>query len=120
MAGLLSWFTRHRTAANLLLVLMVVAGLATLPQMRAQFFPDVVIDNVSVSITWEGASAEDVDSAIVQLVEPALLAVEGVTTARATSREASASLLLDFEPGWDMGRAADEVQVGRASCRERV
>jgi multidrug efflux pump subunit AcrB len=111
VARLLSWFTRHSTAANLLLVLMVAAGLATLPQMRAQFFPDVVIDNVSVSITWEGASAEDVDSAIVQLVEPALLAVEGVTTARATSREASASLLLEFEPGWDMGRAADEVQA---------
>ncbi|MFU8835488.1 MAG: efflux RND transporter permease subunit [Roseovarius sp.] len=111
MTTVFSYFTRHRTAANLLLVLLVALGLMSLPNMRAQFFPDVVVDNVTVSITWEGASAEDVDSAIVQLVEPALLAVEGVTRARATSREARASLTLEFEPGWDMGRAADEVQA---------
>ena len=35
-AGILGYFTRHRTAANLLLVLMVAAGLAAFPQMRAQ------------------------------------------------------------------------------------
>ncbi|MBC7133403.1 MAG: efflux RND transporter permease subunit [Roseovarius sp.] len=108
--GLISVFTRHRTAANLLLVLLVALGLLAVPNMRAQFFPDVVIDNITVSVAWEGASAEDMDRAIVQLVEPALLAVEGVSRARATSREASASIVLEFEPGWDMGRAADEVQ----------
>ncbi|MGX0902570.1 multidrug efflux pump subunit AcrB [Roseovarius sp. MBR-79] len=111
MAGILSYFTRHRTAANLLLVVLVALGLLSLPKMRAQFFPDVVVDNVTVSITWEGASAEDVDSAIVQLAEPALLSVEGVTRARSTSREQSASIVLEFEPGWDIGRAADEVQA---------
>ncbi len=111
MARLLSYFTRHRTAANLLLVLMLVLGLAALPRMRAQFFPDVVIDNVTVSVAWEGASAEDVDNAIVQILEPALLAVEGVEKSNASSRENSASITLDFEPGWDMGRAADEVQA---------
>ncbi|WP_417727184.1 efflux RND transporter permease subunit [Roseovarius sp.] len=111
MAGVISWFTRHRTAANLLLVLMVALGLLALPRMRAQFFPDVVIDNVSVSVVWEGASAEDVDGAIVQVLEPALLAVEGVEGATSLSRERNALITLEFEPGWDMGRAADEVQA---------
>jgi multidrug efflux pump subunit AcrB len=106
----LSYFTRHRTAANLLLVVLVVLGLAALPKMRAQFFPDVVIDSISVSVTWEGASAEDVDNAIVQVLEPVLLAVEGVESSEADSRENAASIALEFEPGWDMSRAADEVQ----------
>ena len=30
----------------------------------------------------------------------------------AHASEASALLVIDFEPGWDMGRAADEVQAG--------
>ncbi len=111
MGGIIPFFTRHRTAANLLLILMVALGLMAAPNMRAQFFPDVVVDNVSVTVAWEGASAEDVDAGIVQLVEPALLAVEGVTEARATSREGSAAMTLEFEPGWDMGRAADEVEA---------
>ncbi|SEM89488.1 Multidrug efflux pump subunit AcrB [Roseovarius tolerans] len=111
MRGVISWFTRHRTAANLLLVLLIALGLMAMPRMRAQFFPDIIIDNVSVSVTWDGASAEDVDNAIVQIIEPALLAVEGVESSRASSRENSASVTLEFEPDWDMGRAADEVQA---------
>ncbi|MCV6823204.1 MULTISPECIES: efflux RND transporter permease subunit [Halocynthiibacter] len=109
--GILSYFTRHATAANLLLVVLIVAGLAAVPNMRAQFFPDVVIDSVSVSVDWEGAGAEDVDTAIVQLLEPALLGVEGVESSYSTSREGSAQISLDFEDGWDMSRAADEVQA---------
>lgn len=109
--GVLSYFTRHRTAANLLLVILIVVGLVTFPRMRAQFFPDVVIDSVSVSVRWDGAGAEDVDQAIVAVLEPALLTVEGVSESSATSREGRASIWLEFEPGWDMGRAADDVQV---------
>lgn len=108
--GILSYFTRHRTMANLLLVLLIAAGLMALPRMRAQFFPDVILDNVSVSVRWDGAGASDVDGAIVQVLEPALMAVEGVESTESSSREGSASVGLEFEPGWDMSRAADDVQ----------
>ncbi len=111
VAGVLSYFTRHRTAANLLLVLLLLLGSAAVPRMRAQFFPDVIVDNVSVSVVWDGASAEDVDEAIVRVLEPALLSVEGVTSATSTSRENRARIELEFEPGWNMSRAADEVQA---------
>ncbi|MFP5507753.1 MAG: efflux RND transporter permease subunit [Alphaproteobacteria bacterium] len=108
--GILSYFTRHRTVANLLLVLMVVAGLAAVPNMRAQFFPDVVVDDVTVSVVWDGAGAEDVDSAVVQPLESALLAVEGVASSVSSSREGRAQVRLEFEPDWDMSRAAEDVQ----------
>jgi multidrug efflux pump subunit AcrB len=108
--GILSYFTRHGTAANLLLVILLVAGLSAAPQMRAQFFPDVIVDNVRVSVSWDGAGAEDVDRAIVQVLEPVLLAVEGVESTESSSSEGSASIAMDFEAGWDMARAADDVQ----------
>jgi multidrug efflux pump subunit AcrB len=109
--GILSYFVRHRTAANLLLVILLVAGFAAAPNMRAQFFPDVIIDNVTVNTTWVGAGAEDVDTAIVQVLEPVLLSVEGVESSQSTSREGRASITLDFNPGWDMARAATDVQT---------
>ena len=105
----LSYFTRHRTAANLLLVLMLAAGALALPNMRAQFFPDVVVENVTLSVAWPGAGAEDVDAAVVQVLEPALMAVEGVTETSAVVREGSATITLEFEPGRDMAAAADDV-----------
>jgi multidrug efflux pump subunit AcrB len=108
--GLLSYFVRHRTAANLLLAVLLVAGMAAAPNMRAQFFPDVIIDNVTVNTVWRGAGAEDVDTAIIQVLEPALLAVEGVESSSSTSREGSGTIMLEFDPGWDMARAANDVQ----------
>ncbi|WP_108835576.1 efflux RND transporter permease subunit [Tateyamaria sp. Alg231-49] len=109
--GILSYFVRHRTIANLLLLMMLAAGFAAMPNMRAQFFPDVIVDNVTVNVSWDGAGAEDVDAAIIQVLEPGLLAVEGVESSSSTSREGSGAITLEFEPGWDMGRAADDVQT---------
>ena len=113
--GLLSYFTRHKTAANLLLVLLLIAGLFSFPNMRSQFFPDVVVDNVRVSVTWEGAGAEDVDAGVVQVLEPALLAVEGIASTQSSSFEGRATITLEFEPGWDMSRAADDVETAGES-----
>ena len=114
---MLSYFVRHRTAANLILVVMVALGLAAMTQIRAQFFPDVVVDNVTVSVSWTGAGPEDVDNAIVAPLEPVLLAVEGVIGTTARAREGGATISMEFEPGWDMARAADDVETAVTSVR---
>ncbi len=109
--GFLSYFARHRTAANLVLVLMIVAGLTSLPRMRAQYFPDIVIQEISVSVAWDGAGAEDVDRAIVQVLEPGLLVVEGVENTYSRATEGRATITLEFEPDWDMARAMTDVET---------
>ncbi|MEP4196659.1 MAG: efflux RND transporter permease subunit [Aliishimia sp.] len=109
--GILSYFTRHGTVANLLLMVLLLAGLFAIPNLRAQFFPDVIVDNVTVSVRWDGAGAEDVDAGVIQVLEPALLAVEGIESSASSSVEGSGSIQLDFEPNWDMARAADDVQT---------
>ena len=108
--GLIGYMVRHRTAANLLLVLMLVGGLAAGLKIRTQFFPDVVLETVTVRVAWPGAGPDDVDRAIVALLEPALRAVEGVESSYSLSVENGATITLDFEPGWDMGRATDDVK----------
>ena len=109
--GILSYFTRHATVANLLLVILMALGIASYPQMRAQFFPDVVVETVSVNTTWQGAGAEDVDTAIVQVMEPSLLAVDGVSSVSSRAFEGRANITMEFEPGWDVNQAADDIQT---------
>ncbi|MXX90414.1 MAG: efflux RND transporter permease subunit [Boseongicola sp. SB0665_bin_10] len=107
--GILSYFTRHRTAANLLLVILIVSGFYAAPQMRAQFFPDVIVDDITINVAWDGAGAEDVDAAIVEVLQPTLQAVDGVTETSSRSREGQATITLEFEPGWDMRQAEEDV-----------
>ncbi|MFK7879218.1 efflux RND transporter permease subunit [Roseobacter sp.] len=108
--GVLSYFARHRTVANLVLVVMVIAGFAALPNMRTQFFPDTILDRVTVNTTWEHAGADDVDRAVIQVLEPALRVVEGVESTESSAEQGRAKITLHFEPNWDMTRATGEVQ----------
>ncbi|MGB8813016.1 MAG: efflux RND transporter permease subunit, partial [Paracoccaceae bacterium] len=116
--GFLAYFTRHKTIANLLMVLMIGAGLVSMTRIRAQYFPDVVVAEVVVSVAWSGAGAEDVDRGIVQVLEPALLTIEGVTDATSRAAEGSARITLEFEPGVDLTRAAEDVQAAVAAVRD--
>ena len=109
--GIISYFTRHKTAANLVMVLMVVLGLIAASRIRAQYFPDVIVSEVSVSVAWPGAGANDVDRAIVQVLEPGLLAVDGVVDVTSRASQGSARISMEFEPGTDVALAAEDVQT---------
>jgi multidrug efflux pump subunit AcrB len=108
---LIRYFARHRTVANLLMVLMLTVGLVAATQMRAQYFPDIVVDEVDVTITWDGAGAEEVDRAIVQLVEPALLTVEGVSGISSRASEGRAVIEVAFDANHDLSTAEKDVQA---------
>jgi multidrug efflux pump subunit AcrB len=117
MGGLISYFVRHRTVANLLMVLIVVLGGLAVTQIRAQYFPDVVISDIEVSVQWDGAGAEDVDRGIVQVLEPALLAVDGVAYVSSLAREGRASIDLEFDPDTDITLATEAVQAAVDAAR---
>lgn len=110
-SGPVSLFVRHPTAANLLMVVMVVAGLFALRQTNTQFFPDFGIDWVSVSVEWPGASAEDIDDNIVQAIEPEVRFLDGVKRVRSTSVEGFARVSVEFFPGTDMQAALSDVET---------
>ena len=115
--GILAYFTRHRTAASFVMVLMLALGIAAATKIRSQFFPDVVINTVTVTVGWDGAGPEEVDGAIVALLEPALQTIEGVQNTTSVSKDGSATVTLVLEAGWDMGRATEDVKAAVESVR---
>lgn len=72
--GILGFFIHHRNAANLLMVMLLLFGAFALMRINTQFFPTVDTPTITVSITWSGASAEDVESNILggHRAEPAV------------------------------------------------
>jgi multidrug efflux pump subunit AcrB len=109
--GLIGVFARHPTAANLLMVIMIISGFFALNKMNTQFFPDFGIDIVSVSVEWPGASAEDVDSNIVQAIEPEVRFLDSVKRVRSSSIEGRATILVEFSSGTDMQSALSDVET---------
>ena len=107
---LISAFVRHPTAANLLMVLMIIAGMFALGKLNTQFFPTFSVPNVSVKVSWPGASASDVESSIIDALEPQLRFLDGVDRMNAVAREGSAGINIEFVPTTDMQKALGDVQ----------
>ncbi len=117
--GILSYFTRHRTAANLLLVLLIAAGIAAVAaDAGAVLSRRDHRQRYRSASRWDGAGAEDVDRAIVQLLEPALLAVEGVESPTSVSREGRAAIDAGVRAGLGHG-ARRRRRAGRGRCDHR-
>lgn len=114
---LLGTFARHRVACNLLMLMMILAGVWALSKLNTQFFPNFALDFITVSVTWTGASAEDVEDAIVNPLEQALRTADGLRKMTSTSSDGAGRVILEYEEGTDMGVALDWVKEQVALVR---
>jgi multidrug efflux pump subunit AcrB len=103
-------FVEHPTASNLLMVAMVVIGLFSLGRLNTQFFPTIEVPMITVSVTWSGASASDVEEGILDILEPELRFVDGIDTARSVAMENGGTIILEFKGGADMQKALSDVE----------
>jgi len=108
--GMIRLFVRHPNAANLVMALMVLFGIYGLANLNTQFFPDIETKNITVSVSWSGASAEDVESNILTVAEPELRFIDGVDEIVSYAREGSGSVRLDFTDDTDMIDARADVE----------
>ncbi len=114
---LLGLFAQHKVASNLLMLVMILAGVWALDRLNTQFFPNIALDLVKVRVEWTGASAEDVEAAITNPLEQQLRSGNGLRRMTSDSAEGSASIILEYEEGTDMGAALDQVKEQVARVR---
>ena len=108
--GLVSFFVHHPNAANLMMIMLLIAGLFSLSRMNSQFFPTIDTDTIEVSVLWQGASAEDVEANILEVIEPKIRFVDGVDEVTSYAREGAAFIILEFKPEANMQLALRDIE----------
>ena len=78
-------FAQHQVAANLLMVIMLLAGAWAVLRLNTQFFPNFALDIVNVRVVWTGASAEDVERSITNPLEQELRNLDNLKKITSTS-----------------------------------
>ncbi|UCH40500.1 MAG: efflux RND transporter permease subunit, partial [Gammaproteobacteria bacterium] len=109
-ANLLAVFARHRVAANLLMVMMLLSGVIALNKLNVQFFPNFELDQITVSTVWSGASSEDVESGITIPLEQRLRSIDRLKEMTSTSAIGTSGITLELDEDADIGFALDEVK----------
>ncbi len=108
--GLIGLFAKHRVAPNLLMVMMILAGLLALNKLNIQFFPNFELDSISVSTIWSGASAEDIETAITIPLEQRLRTIDQLKEMFSSSAPGVSGMTLEFHEGTDMTLALSDVK----------
>ncbi|HUF86693.1 MAG TPA: efflux RND transporter permease subunit [Thermohalobaculum sp.] len=103
-------FAGHPTAANLLLVLIVVAGLLAAPTLRRETFPRFAPSEVGIEVAYPGAAAQDVEHAVCARLEDAVEGVTGLAELRCEALDNRASAVAELGAGGDMVRFLNEVK----------
>lgn len=110
MRDLVALFTRHANAANLLMLMLLVLGAFALANLTTRFWPQADLHEVEIVIAWPGASAADVETNILDAVEPAVRFITDLDQMRSFAREGRAFTSLTFVPSADMAKALSDVE----------
>ncbi|WP_379545628.1 efflux RND transporter permease subunit [Qipengyuania sp. DSG2-2] len=108
--GVIAFMARNGVAANLLMLVMLVAGYLSYTTIVQEVFPESSLDTITVSVAYPGATPEEIEESIVQKVEEAVEAIEGVKDITATASEGSGTVNVELELGVDIDRALDDVK----------
>jgi len=110
-SSFLRFFVQHRTSANIIMIIMIVVGVLSIGRLNKQFFPDFDVELISVSIDWPGATAEEIDQNIIQLLEPELRPISGVKKVYSKSVEGVGSTNVEFKYGQDIQKARTDIET---------
>ena len=101
---------RNGVASNLLMLAMVIAGIIAFERIVQEVFAESSLDIVRVSVDYPGATPAEIEQSIVQRVEEAVEAIEGVDKITSTVREGNGTVNVELEEGADIPTALDEVK----------
>ena len=80
--GIIAWFAGNHVASNLLMVLIIVAGLISASSIRKETQPDFELNLIQVQVPYLGAGPEEVEEGVVIKIEEAVQDVEGIKKIR--------------------------------------
>ncbi len=102
-------FSRNRTVL-LLFGFLLLAGILAYGAIPKESNPDVAIPIIYVSMHHEGISPEDGVRLLVKPMEKELQGITGIKEMRSTASESHASVLLEFDAGFDSDTALADVR----------
>ena len=108
--GIITFFSQHKVAGNLLMALMILFGIFGLSQLKRQLMPDFGIEIVTVNVEWPGASAEDVEENIINAIEPEVRFINDVNDVDSFAYEGRGKVSIGFKQSASMSKALTDVQ----------
>ena len=111
MNGAIKWFAQNSVVANLLMIMIVAAGVLTIPTITKEIFPEFSLDIISISVRYLGAAPEEVEEGVAVRIEEAIQDLEGIKQITSTSTEGVASVTVELDSGTDPREMLNDIKA---------
>lgn len=108
--GIIAWMAGNPVAANLLMLVIMVGGLASLSGMTKEVFPTFPSETITITVPYPGSSPEEVEEGIVRKIEEAIQDIVGVDEIFSVAREGVGVVTVQLEPGTPMTKALGQIK----------
>jgi len=103
--------------AWILMSALIIFGAISLNRLGVSQMPDVDFPVLNISVAYQGAAPEVIESDIIDQMEQRLLSLEGLVEMRSTVRQGEGSIRLDFDINRNVDIALQEVQAALSQLR---
>ena len=106
--------------AWMLMAALIVFGTISYRDLGVSQMPEIDFPVITVSVTWEGAAPEVMESDVADVIEDAVMSSEGLVEMNSTTRQGSTDVKLEFALERDIDVALQEVQSRIAQAQRRL
>jgi hydrophobic/amphiphilic exporter-1 (mainly G- bacteria), HAE1 family len=107
----IDFFIKRPVFATVSAFIVLLLGLISIPTLPVARFPNIAPTQISVAANFSGASAEDVESGVTNILERQINGIEGIRYIRSSSsNDGSANITATFDSSRNPDIAAVDVQ----------
>ncbi|MCG3113695.1 MAG: efflux RND transporter permease subunit [Candidatus Manganitrophus sp. SB1] len=106
--------------AWMLMAATVVFGGIAATRIGISQFPDVDFPTLSINVTWEGAAPEVVEHDVIEILEEAVVQVEGVRSITSSSRQGGGNITVELDLARNVDLAMQDVQSKVSQAQRRL
>lgn len=108
--GPMAWMAANSVPANLLMLLLLVGGFLWGTRIKQEVFPEFDLDRVTISVSYPGASPEEIEQGIILPIEEAIQGVDGIEEISSTAREGSGTVNVEAIVDTDIQQLATDIK----------
>lgn len=107
---MIRFFAAHPTAANLMMILFIILGVMTLPNIKRETFPEIKSYSVDINVPYPGAAPIDVERGICLPLEGALDGISFIEEKVCEARQNVGMMTVKMIEHGDFSQFIDDVK----------
>jgi len=109
--GIIGWFARNPVAANLLMILVILAGVFSAGDLRKEAFPSLEPNSITVSVSYDSGSAQQSEEGLAIKIEDQLEGVTGIDSITSSSTGSGVTVTIEKQSDYDLDTLLTDVKT---------